>query len=66
MGAPEDSPPCPLSGSTRAAVHSKVLVSFRGISFPSFLGEELGSFLYVEHQVRFELVEHEGFKEGRR
>jgi len=45
------------------AVYSKVLVNFRGTRFPSFLDEESGSFSYVERQVRFELVEHEGFEE---
>ena len=34
--------------------------------FPSFLGDESGSLTYVEHRVQFELVEDEGFKEGRR
>ena len=33
--------------------------------FPSFLGDESGSLTYVEHRVQFELVEDEGFKEGR-
>ena len=34
--------------------------------FPSLLGDESGSLTYVEHRVRFELVEHEEFEEGRR
>ena len=34
------------------AVYSKVFVSFRGTRFTFFLGEESGSFLYVERQVR--------------
>ena len=44
-------------------MHSKVLATVRGTRFPSFLGEESGSFSYVEHRVRFELVEHDGFEE---
>ena len=45
------------------AVDSKVLVGFCGKRFPSLLGEESESLSYVEHQVRFELVNHEGFEE---
>ena len=48
------------------AVYSEVLVSICGTRSPSFLGEESGLFLYVERQVRFELVEHEGFEKGYR
>ena len=39
---------------------------FRGTRFPFLLGEEPGSFSYVEHLMRFELAEHGGFEEGRR
>ena len=45
---------------------SRVFVSFSGTRFPSFLGEESGSFSYVERRVRFELVDYEGLEVGRK